>query len=125
MSFIPVLGPLIIAGSVWYGVGRMRWVNRQVWLVGHGDATAGRITHRDFKYSQKRPKSIDLTVLEYEFTTTQLLSGRLEMNGNLKPNWQTGDGIVILVDPNDPTDHAPDIFDARWKDRERLGLTAK
>lgn len=114
-----VLGPVIVVGSVWHGMGGFRWVNRQVRLVRHGQAVPGRITRAEVEVRGRRRKE-KVCVLEYEYAVTDLVTGRLEMRGKPHPGWRTGGGLLILVDPIEPTDHAPDIFDARAEDADRL-----
>jgi hypothetical protein len=116
----PFIGLLIIAGSILYGGRRLLWVNGQVWLIGHGTACPGRITRIHYEYNVKSPKTIELSTLEYEFATAELQRGTLKMRGVPQPNWQAGDGIVIFLHPHDPTQFAPDIFDARQEERRRL-----
>jgi hypothetical protein len=116
---VAALGGVILAASLWYGTKGIRWVKRQVWLIRHGDALPGRITHAGIEWRGKRRREA-ITVLEYLYAAPQPVTGKLEMRGKLRPNWQTGRVILILADPNDPTRHAPDLYDARRQDRELL-----
>jgi hypothetical protein len=109
----------ILAGSIRYGSKGIRWVNRQVQLIRHGDAVPCRILRVEVEHRGKKGRDV-VSVLEYAYAAPDLLTGKVEMQGKLPINWQTEDGIVILIDPSDPSNHAPDIFNARREDYYHL-----
>lgn len=113
------LGVVILTGAIHYGLSGIRRVRRQVRIVRNGEAVAGRVKYAAVICNGAKRES-PVTVLEYEFATTEVHTVRLEIPGRIKPQWKTGEGIVVLIDPKDTSSHAVDIFDARREDRERL-----
>jgi hypothetical protein len=112
-----LLGLVIVAGSLWRGSRGMRWANKQVRLVLSGQPVRGRILRAEAERRGKRGREV-VTVLEYEYDAARPIAVRLELAGKPRPDWRSGGDILILVDPYDPTQHAPDLFDARSWDRE-------
>jgi hypothetical protein len=110
----------VIAGSLGVGWRGLRWVNQQVRYTRFGDALPGLLTSANVEWRGTRRKEA-ICVLKYQYAAGEnLIAGTVEMKGRPRPEWQTGHGIVVLVDPNDLEQHAVDLFDARQADRFRL-----
>jgi hypothetical protein len=116
---LAALGLLLPVAIIACGVSRLRWIHRQIRLVRHGDAVPGRITAAGIETRGKR-RTTRVTVLQYEFRAACLEQHSLELQGALRPNWKAGLPLVVLVDPEKPAEHAPDLFDARSDDRALL-----
>ena len=113
------IGLAIVAWSIWYASKGMRWAAQQVRLVGWGRAVRGTLTRAEIEHRGTRRKE-RVCVLEYEYAAPEPMTGKLELCGKLRHNWCSGNRIVVLIDPDKPTNHAADIFDARICDREEL-----
>lgn len=116
-----LLSPCILLVSLVYGMRGVAWALRQVRLVRHGAAVAGRVIRAEVVVSRgPRGRSNTTSVIEYADLATGSLTGRLELQGRLPHPWTAGGGIVVLVDPQSPSSHTVDLFDARHADRLRL-----
>lgn len=107
-----------IVAALWQGAKGLRVVARQVRLVRDGEAVAGTITKAELERSGKRGRNI-VSVFDYEYELAERFTGQIRMRGQVRPDWQPGTAIVILIDPYEPAIHAPDIFDARIGDSSR------
>jgi hypothetical protein len=116
-----VLGLAALIGAIYFGLRGLRWIAGQVRLVRTGEAVAGRFANVEVQFRGRRKRDV-ICILDYESAAPPAIRGTIKLRGKPRPNWRTGGNLVILVDPDDPAKHCPDIFEARIDDWERLQL---
>lgn len=114
-----IIGTLMVGISLWHGGRSIRRVGRQVRLIRDGEAVRGKIKDAVVERLGTR-KTYVYTKMDYEYYTPEVMTGSAKIPLNMQENWVTGSELMVLIDRDDPTQHALDIFDARKEDRERM-----
>lgn len=120
------IGALMTTAGLVVFCGELREVTRRVRLIRSGTAVPGRVANAYVEYRGKR-RSERYAIIQYEYATPrtdtaepELRNSTLELGGKLPKGFESGMGIVVLLDPDDPAVSTPDVFDARRDDRMRL-----